>query len=104
MRPKPEAGGPGPEPTPMPELSEADLARERAVDDLVARLGVTREAVETVSVEAHTWSDASLGLPEPGMAYAQVLTDGFIVTLRSTGKTYVYHVAGEAVKLNPGAP
>lgn len=75
-------------------------AAGRARADLAARLGVDASAIEIAATEEHTWSDASLGLPEPDMMYAQVLTDGYIVTLSHGGQTYVYHVAGEALKLN----
>ncbi len=76
-------------------------AAERARADLSERLGIAPDRIEVVSCQAHTWPDASLDLPEPGMVYAQVLTDGFIVTLRAEGKDYVYHVAGEAVRPKP---
>lgn len=78
-------------------------AAERAKADLAARLGISAGKITTVSSEAHTWGDTSLGLPEPGMMYAQVMTDGYIITLSVDSQTYVYHVAGEAVKLNPDA-
>ena len=98
-RPKP--------PQDKPSISQptgpASDAAERARADLAARLGTTRDKIAIVSVQEHTWNDASIGLPEPGMMYAQVLTPGHIVTLRYGGRTYVYHVAGETVKLNPKA-
>ena len=89
-------------PSPQPS-GPALAAAERARAELAARLGVAAERITVESAEEHTWSDASLGLPEPGMMYAQVLTEGHIVTLSHGGKTYVYHVAGETVKLNPSS-
>ena len=99
------AGGcrvPGPTVSPEPTATSG-LARaaEPACADLAARLAVPREAIRVVSVEPHTWPDTSLGLPEPGKAYAQVRTEGAIVTLRHEGDIYVYHVAGPTARLNP---
>jgi hypothetical protein len=42
-------------------------------------------------VEAVDWSDTSLGCPEPGMAYAQVITPGYLIVLGAAGQTYEYH-------------
>jgi hypothetical protein len=78
-----------------------DDPAEKAKAVLASRLGVSADQIAVDSVQEHTWSDTSLGLPEPDMMYAQVLTDGHIVTLSHGGRTYVYHVAGETVKLNP---
>jgi hypothetical protein len=63
------------------------LARE----DLAGRLGVALNSVKVVSVEAAEWSDTSLGCPEPGMMYAQVITPGYRVILGADGQTYEYH-------------
>ena len=32
-----------------------------------------------------TWPDASLGCPQEGMMYAQVLTPGYLVVIRDAG-------------------
>jgi hypothetical protein len=46
--------------------------------------------------------DASLGVPEPGKTYAQVVTPGYIVELLlEDGQTYEYHASGERVVLVP---
>ena len=92
--------GSGDRPAAAPDGPAADAA-ERARAALAARLGVSTAQIKVQATKAHTWNDASLGLPEEGMMYAQVLTDGYIVTLSQDGQRYVYHVAGEAVKLNP---
>ncbi|HOR00427.1 MAG TPA: hypothetical protein PLJ35_16570 [Anaerolineae bacterium] len=74
---------------------------ERALADLAQRLHVAAGEITVSSAEPQTWNDASLGLPEPGMMYAQVITEGHVVTLSHAGQTYVYHLAGEAVRLKP---
>lgn len=95
--------------TPRSDLASPPLsgpardAADRARADLSDRLAIPAEKIEVVSCKPHTWPDTSLDLPEPGMVYAQVRTDGFIVTLRAEGREYTCHVAGEAVKLKPPA-
>ncbi len=91
------------QPTEAESSGPAAEAAKRARADLARRLGISADQIAVDSVEAHTWPDASLGLPEPGMMYAQVLTDGYIVALSAAGKAYVYHVAGENAKLDPNA-
>jgi hypothetical protein len=41
------------------------------------------------------WSDASLGVSEPGMSYATVITPGFkmIMELEPGGTEYVFHTS-----------
>ena len=65
-----------------------------AVDDLAARLGVDPGDVVTVSVDAVTWSDSSLGCPRKGFMYQQVVTEGTRIILEVDGKRYHYHSGG----------
>lgn len=58
--------------------------------DLASRLGVSEGEITVVSVEAKTWNDASLGCPEKGMMYAQVITPGYRIILEVDGKQYDY--------------
>ena len=75
-------------------------AVEAAKRDLAQRIGVSEGDIELVGeVEAVTWSDASLGCPEPGKMYAQVLTPGFRFALKAGGNLYKYHTGKGAVKL-----
>ncbi len=96
-------GGPRDKPSPAKRTGPAADAADVARAALASSLATTADQITVVSVVEHTWNDASLGLPEPGMMYAQVVTSGHIVTLTCQGKTYVYHVAGQAAVLNPGA-
>jgi hypothetical protein len=66
---------------------------EMAMADLAADLGLQADEVFPLSVEAYTFPDTSLGVPEEGMMYAEVLTDGYIMTLSAAGETYTYHGA-----------
>ena len=72
---------------------------EQAMADLAARLGVPASEIEVVSAEAVTWNDGSLGCPQPGMAYIQVLIDGFRVILKHGDKTYDYHAGPSSIFL-----
>jgi hypothetical protein len=62
-----------------------------AVDDLAGRLGIESDAVTVVDARAVTWPDGSLGCPQPGMLYTQVLVDGMLVILEAGGQRYEYH-------------
>ena len=59
--------------------------RQRAAEFLAGELGVDSASLEVVSATAMTWPDASLGCPQPGMLYAQVLTPGYLVVIRDGG-------------------
>ena len=86
-----------------------------AVADLAARVGVAQDTITVASIEEVTWPDASLGNPQPGNMYAQVLTPGYRVFLMAAGERYEYHTdmgtsltligapadAGDAVEAGP---
>ena len=61
---------------------------------LAAKLSVPAERIELVSVARAEWRDSSLGCPERGMVYQQVVTSGYKVTLRHEEKPHAVHVAG----------
>lgn len=67
------------------------------ITDLSERLGVDATAIRVVAVEEVTWSDASLGCPQPGMSYAQVVTDGMRVILEAKAVFYDYRADGVQV-------
>ena len=86
MTPVPDAEAAGIAPPP-----EAKQVVELAREDLAERLGLAPGEMSLVSVEAVEWSDASLGCPQPGMMYAQVITPGYLVVLEAEGQQYAYH-------------
>lgn len=67
---------------------------EQAIADLAARLGVDPATIEVVSVEEVDWPDASIGCPQPGMSYAQVIVNGTKIVLSVDGTEYAYHQGG----------
>jgi hypothetical protein len=66
---------------------------EVARANLAQRLAVETEAVGVHSIEEAEFPDASLGLPEPGQTYAQVLTPGYTIKLIAEAQVYEYRVS-----------
>lgn len=65
---------------------------EAAARGLLAReLGVDGADFNLVSSESVRWSDTSLGCPEPGYAYAQVITPGHRLVFDLDGTSYEVH-------------
>jgi hypothetical protein len=62
------------------------------LDDAATRIGVPAEEIAVVRAEAVTWSDGSLGCPEPGMGYTQALVDGYHVVLSAAEQELDYRV------------
>jgi len=72
----------------VPEYAPVvDLAK----NDLSGKLNIPVEEIKLVKEEAVDWPDTSLGYPEKGMMYAQVITPGFRVILKASDKLYEYH-------------
>ena len=88
---EPVMSTPSPEPTPP---SGSGPLVEQARQDLAQRLDIAPAEIEVVSMESVVWPDSSLGCPQPGMAYTQVLRDGYRIQLRAGGKIYFYHGGG----------
>ncbi|MPV38528.1 hypothetical protein [Georgenia subflava] len=66
-----------------------------AVDDLAGRTGVDPGEIAVVVFETVTWSDGSIGCPEPGKAYTQALVDGRRLVLAAGGSEFAYHGEGQ---------
>jgi len=66
---------------------------------LNADLGFSPGDVSVLSVEKSDFSDSSLGCPEPGKSYAQVITAGYTVLLYASSQLFEYHTdaLGETV-------
>ena len=62
-----------------------------AVQAVAARFGIAADAVEIVVDEEVTWSDGSLGCPQPGTAYTQALVSGRRVIVAAAGNQYHFH-------------
>ena len=67
------------------------LALVRA--QLAAKVGEAAAASATVEVaQAVTWPDGSLGCPQPGMFYTQMVVQGYQVVLTVNGTRYDYRI------------
>ena len=75
-----------------PGISERSIA-EPGIRALADHLDVPPDAIEVDSVRAVDWRDSSLGCPQTGEAYLQVITPGHEITLRVDGRLYVVHEA-----------
>lgn len=74
----------------MLDSTSAQLVGQ-ATADLAARLSISSDAIQVVSIEEVEWRDSSLGLPQAGQLYAQVITPGYRIELAAQGKRYRYH-------------
>jgi hypothetical protein len=83
--------------TPTPEPPpQAALAAAKA---LAEQLDIPESEVKIVAWESVDWPDTSLGCPEPGMVYAQVVTPGYQILLLARGESFHAHTdrSGERV-------
>ena len=62
-----------------------------ALQDAATHLGVAAGELSVQQVEAREWGDSSLGCPQPGLLYSQVVTPGFLIVINSRGKQLEYH-------------
>jgi hypothetical protein len=72
------------------------------IDPVVAEVaklaGVPADQVTVISAEAVTFPDGSLGCPAPGVAYTQVLVDGYKIVAEAGGKTYDFRGSGSGFR------
>ena len=64
---------------------------DKAKGDLTQRLSISENEIILVKARDVVWPDSSLGCPQPGMMYAEVLTPGYLILLEATGQKYEYH-------------
>lgn len=76
-------------PTPTPgAYPGAVLAAVRALSE---QRSVPPEEITVAAWEPVDWPDTSLGCPQPGMMYAQVIVPGYLVFLEARGETFRVH-------------
>ncbi len=81
----------------LPVYGDAQPLVDLAVAGLAEQLGVQADLIRVTRVEPRDFPDASLGAPQPGEMYAQVVTPGYVIELSHQGVPYVYHGSGERV-------
>ncbi len=71
-----------------------ELARIAKTALLLAakRLDKSTDDVQVQEVQPVNWPDSSLGCPQPGMLYAQVITPGYKVIITADDTTYELHL------------
>ncbi|MFQ6057682.1 MAG: hypothetical protein ACE5MB_02225 [Anaerolineae bacterium] len=75
-----------------PEIpSEVESVVRLAREDLARRVGISPAEIAVVSVKEVMWRNSSLGCPQPGQMYLQVITPGYRVILRARDQEYEYH-------------
>jgi hypothetical protein len=84
-----------------PAAQEKRLTEAEQAAVSVARKALPVEAraagePEVRSVEPRQWPDSSLGCPQPGLSYLQVITDGYVVKFAGAGGEQEVRVAGES--------
>ena len=79
-------------PVPGSNLSpEEQQAVAAALQDAATQLGVAASELSLQQIEAREWGDSSLGCPQPGNLYSQIVTPGFLIVINSRGKQLEYH-------------
>jgi hypothetical protein len=75
--------------TPFPSglQTMVDISKE----DLAKRLSIQVTEIKVSTVSEVLWQDSSLGCPQEGMAYTQVLTPGYLILLEYNNRKYEYH-------------
>lgn len=86
---------------PTNEMETSARVVELAKKDLAERLKISEASIEVLKVISVEWQDASLGYPEPGVVYAQVITPGYVILLSAEEKIYEYHSDYERVVAPP---
>ena len=92
-------------PAPADTLSASELrglvhpGLRAAVEDLRQRVTGELDQVRIVRADSATWSNASLGCPDPEKMYAQALTEGIWLVLSLRGQEYDYRIAGSEATL-----
>jgi hypothetical protein len=89
VQPSSTLTAPGPTATPNWGVERAAITAVRQA--AAQRLGVDAESVVVQSVKSREWPDSSLGCPQRGAAYLQVITPGYLIVVEAGGKTLEYH-------------
>jgi hypothetical protein len=87
-------------PTPLPFATNAPAGTmevplqsmvDAALDDAARRTKLDRSRLEVVSAEQVTWTDGSLGCPQPDLMYTQALVPGYRIRIRAGAEVLDYH-------------
>ena len=78
---------------------------ESILKEAVALSKVDRDQLMIARAQSVTWSDGSLGCPEPGMMYTQALVNGYWVVIQAADQNYDFRVgSGGSLPIVPAWP
>lgn len=86
------AGAPPPAAPAVAGVGLGEVVRA-AREDAARRMGMAAELMVLVSAESVTWSDGSLGCPQPDVLYTQALVPGYRIRLRGPDGEMDYHAS-----------
>ncbi|MBI3359949.1 MAG: hypothetical protein HY023_02435, partial [Chloroflexi bacterium] len=75
---------PAPPPTPLPTLNVIGPAQTlvaATTQDLALRTAVDPSAITVIEVTSQFWPDTSMGCPEAGKLYSQIIVEGYRIVL-----------------------
>jgi len=95
------AGGPEPPPAPpsppasrtMPAMATLESVTAAVRTDAAKVTGLAASELVVESAAQVTWSDGSLGCPQPDMAYTQALVPGYRIRIRAGERILDYHAS-----------
>jgi len=107
--PPPDQGDTTPMSSSIPTPADAGLQNliAKAKEDLAQRLSISTNQLSLIEATGVTWPDSSLGCPQEGMVYTQVLTPGYLILLEHDGTTFEYHASHRDTVItceNPSPP
>ncbi len=70
---------------------QAKIMIQLAKESLARKFKISGDQIHLASIQAITWPDSSLGCPQTGFVYEQVLTPGFQMLFEAGGQSYSYH-------------
>lgn len=76
-----------------PSIPHLQSLIEKAKEDLAQRFSISLSQIDLVQATEVIWPDSSLGCPQKGMAYAEVLTPGYLIILSDGNMEYEYHAS-----------
>lgn len=82
---------PMPPPQSTPAVFNLQNLIDKATQDLALRLSISATQINIVNATEVVWPDGSLGCPQKGMAYIQILIPGYLIVLEVDNNKYEYH-------------
>lgn len=93
----------------MTPTQTADIQKliDLATNDLAVKLATDPSEIMLMEATAVTWPNSSLGCPQDGMVYAEVLTPGYLIVLKFGEELFEYHTSHDNTIVtcpNPSPP